>query len=375
MTLCNYIKKKSIFYVIYRLVLLFAAFFGDMATLNATDGKSNKFKSNPLKKSRIKRTSKKTCDLSVIVPVYNVENYLQEAILSIVNQKTSWSYELILVNDCSSDSSGEIINYFGGLNNVKVITHDNNRGQSASRNSALEIAQGEYVTFVDSDDLFHGHAINLLMTIAKKYDCDVVEGAVEKFTRKLNIPETPMNMGQETVLHNYADIAMAATGFNCGKLFRKQLFKDINFPEGLIFEDAIIRKIVLRKAATYVKTSETLYYYRRNNECATTKNIEKKNKGCDQFYIIDHCVEEFLRLGFKPDVIFYKQILREAGPKLKNRTYYMDQCDIRYMLRKISKTLSYIESQLHTDLKLSIREKILRWAILNGQFRVWRASA
>ena len=114
--------------------------------------------------------------ISVIVPVYNSEKYLNECIASICNQSYK-DFEIIIVNDCSSDASGSIIEQLVLIHpNIVSITLSKNSGLSAARNAGLDAAKGEYVCYVDSDDILEKNYLEVLYKQAKKYDADLVIG-------------------------------------------------------------------------------------------------------------------------------------------------------------------------------------------------------
>lgn len=118
-------------------------------------------------------------DLSLIIPVYNVEAFLPDLIQSLLNQKTDYRYELIFINDGSQDNSLEILKSYTQLDNVTIITQKN-QGLAAARNKGMDIAKGKYYGFVDSDDSISENHIQLLMSRAFETDADIVKGAYYK---------------------------------------------------------------------------------------------------------------------------------------------------------------------------------------------------
>lgn len=120
--------------------------------------------------------------ISVIVPIYNVERYLSECINSILRQTFS-DFECILVNDGSTDICGEICNNYQKIDNRIQIIHQSNKGVSAARNIGINIAKGEYITFIDSDDIIHHSYLYYLYNTAKKYNTDLVQCFYTQFTK------------------------------------------------------------------------------------------------------------------------------------------------------------------------------------------------
>ena len=109
--------------------------------------------------------------ISIIVPVYQAEKYISKCIESIVNQ-TYKNLEIILVDDGSTDRSGEICDEYGKKDNRIVVVHNKNKGVSVARNCGLDIATGDYITFVDSDDYIDLQMYSEMMKVVEKYSCD-----------------------------------------------------------------------------------------------------------------------------------------------------------------------------------------------------------
>ncbi|MCK0205496.1 glycosyltransferase family A protein [Ornithobacterium rhinotracheale] len=101
-------------------------------------------------------------DLQIIIPVYNVEKYIEECIESVVNQKTKYSYIVTVINDGSPDNSRELLKKYESIRNIEIIDQEN-KGFSGARNTGLSLIKGKYVTFLDSDDVLHDDAIQSLL--------------------------------------------------------------------------------------------------------------------------------------------------------------------------------------------------------------------
>ena len=121
--------------------------------------------------------------VSIIIPIYNVEKYIKECLKSVVTQGLT-DYEILCIDDCGQDKSIDIVNEFKSqynLNNLFIIKHDNNKGLSAARNTGIEHARGEYLFFLDSDDFLEKNSIYNLYNIAKNENLDVLEAKVLEF--------------------------------------------------------------------------------------------------------------------------------------------------------------------------------------------------
>ncbi len=212
------------------------------------------------------------CDplISIVVPVYNVEKYVGACIDSILNQ-TYKNVEIILVDDGSTDSSGKICDdYALRYSNIKVV-HQQNGGLSAARNSGIDIMVGEYVSFVDSDDLICEEYIITLYNLLVNTSADISTSSLRSFVDDENIPKkkslSPIKIfedGNEAVksmLYQQRNIDNSA----CGKLFKTRLFENYRFPLGLLYEDLATIPYVILNAKRVVVASTPMYFYRKRS--------------------------------------------------------------------------------------------------------------
>lgn len=205
--------------------------------------------------------------VSVIVPVYNTARYLRECVDSILAQTVD-DFELILVDDGSIDGSGAICDeYSVDDGRIKVI-HQKNQGMSVARNSGLDIHCGDYVAFVDSDDVLSPEFIEIMLDVAVKTGCDIVASGYirdEKAVfRNVDMNTTPMIespiQALEKLLYQKVDSAV------WGKLFSSRLFNKARFVPGMWYEDLLI-SIQIYPMANYVARIDIpLYFYRLHPE-------------------------------------------------------------------------------------------------------------
>lgn len=191
--------------------------------------------------------------LSVIVPVYKAEAWLNECVDSLLNQ-TLKDLEIILVNDGSPDRSGEIMADYAARfpETVRTLTLSNG-GQGRARNRGIELARGEYLGFVDSDDYVLPEMYETLCRVADSEGADIVDCEIEAFYEN----------GATERLRTWRDgKPIAAAGSACNKLFRRSTVGEIRFPEGLKYEDfGFSAKLLLRSRKT-VHLPDALYRYR-----------------------------------------------------------------------------------------------------------------
>lgn len=230
--------------------------------------------------------------ISVIIPVYNVEEYLHYAIESLEKQ-TYKNFEIILVNDGSTDNSGELCDeYSEKYSNVRVF-HKENGGLSDARNFGVQKAKGEFITFLDPDDYLEVYSLELLASIQEMQDCDIVSTrvkATELYNVYSNRSLTEEDIKNVIVMNRDIFLEEAfydkvATVSACGKLYRKSIL-EIPFPKGKIYEDLYIISEHVGKANKIVHTPIQIYnYYRRQGSIVNSKFISKQY---DFFDAINH---------------------------------------------------------------------------------------
>lgn len=240
--------------------------------------------------------------VSVIVPVYNVEDYLMRCVDALINQ-TYKNLEIILVDDGSTDRSGDMCDYYAKEDNRVKVIHQKNAGQSKARNVALDMAKGEYYCFIDSDDYVPTDYIERLYKALIDYDADValcdfvkftgesVDGAFDKKEKdKVEIySESPTLLVER--MHTISGELYVVMW---GKLFKKKLFDGIRFPEGRICEDLAILYKLFFACKNGVHIDDIMYYYFRDNRNSSTYNINKKFY-TDVFLALDEEIEYMQR--------------------------------------------------------------------------------
>lgn len=206
--------------------------------------------------------------ISVIVPVYNTQDYLRECIDSILNQSLT-ELELILVDDGSTDNSSEIIFEYVERFPAKVhaICLDNG-GQGRARNFGIDIAKGEFLSFIDSDDYLDRDALLHLYEAAVSADADVAVCDLEKRYD---------DGTREYVKAALQDDPLASAGSASNKIFRRSAVGDIRFPVGLWYEDFSFSAKMLLKSRNTVFVKEPLYIYRCGQSSTMNNNNARKN--------------------------------------------------------------------------------------------------
>ncbi len=210
--------------------------------------------------------------LSVIIPVYRVEQTLDRCLKSIVCQ-TFADMEIILVDDGSPDSCGERCDEWVSRDARITVIHQQNGGLSAARNAGIRKAQGDYITFADSDDYIGMETYQPLMDILNAQpDIDLLEYPV--FWHYGAKDQQVLDFGEKSYT-NAQDYWLQARAYEhtyaWNKIYRRELFKEVRFPEGRVFEDVATLPLLLQHARRIVTTQQGLYHYCLNPEGITSK--------------------------------------------------------------------------------------------------------
>ncbi len=201
--------------------------------------------------------------ISVIIPVYNVEEYLARCLESVI-QNTYKNIEIICIDDGSTDNCNDILREFASIDNrIKIIKKENG-GLSSARNAGLRFCSGEFVSFVDSDDWIHPLHFETLLKIQNTHNSDIVISDLKTVSKKNefeNIIFESLNVHELSLEQIYSN--HNTKSYVTGRLFRKSIIKNTIFPEGIVLEDALFNALVMCKThplkVTHVHVA--MYYY------------------------------------------------------------------------------------------------------------------
>lgn len=282
--------------------------------------------------------------ISIIVPVYNVEKYLTKCIDSITNQ-TYKDLEIILVDDGSTDNSGQICDQYAKKDNRIKVIHKENGGLSDARNVGIKNSTGEYLSFIDSDDYIDKDMIECLYNAITNANSDIAVCGkyIEEETGKYYL----RNVNSQLKIYNSKEALKSILTNNlidvsaCDKLFKKTLFKDIQFPKNKYFEDmgTIYKLIDLCNSIVHIGSAK-YHYIQRQDSITKTKFdmryndlyehmnqfIELINKKYNYLneYVLSYQLQNLITIiieyhnGINEDKENYIEIRNKAYKELKN---------------------------------------------------------
>ena len=225
--------------------------------------------------------------ISIIVPVYNVEKYLERCVNSIINQ-TYKNIEIILVNDGSTDNSGNICDKFGKKDSRIKIIHKSNGGLSDARNAGLKIAKGEYIGFVDSDDYIKEDMFETLYNLNKEHNSEIsIVSYYEYYNDKLIAVRDSKKLEVFNKISAIKELLIDTKiqSYAWNKLFKKELFENLEFPTNKNFEDIATTLLLFEKANKIVLLEDPKYYYlRRDNSIVGKRNYKTYKDYLDVIY-------------------------------------------------------------------------------------------
>ena len=245
----------------------------------------------------------KNINVSIIVPIYNTQDYIERCLNSLINQ-TLKAIEIICVNDGSTDDSLKILEEFAKVDDRIIVLTQENAGVSVARNAGLNIAKGEYIGFIDSDDWIDLDYYENLYNTAIRNDCEIaVTNVVRKkeSTQKYKIKYDSEQVYEDLQKKlNICDIPNCC--YTVNKIYKSEIIKDLKFKEGVLFEDVLWLPEIIKGCNKLVTVPSIVYYYWvNNNSIVRSKSTPKRE--LDSYnakkYIVQFFDENNLELSKK----------------------------------------------------------------------------
>lgn len=277
----------------------------------------SKIHPNPIKDIQYKLpTEDESIDLSIIVPVYNYAELIENNIKSILKQRTLYSYQLILVDDGSTDGARDILRRYIDYPNVKVIFQQN-QGIAGARNTGLSYATGKYIMFIDCDDTVEDNLVETLMRRAYQDDCDIVMCAHNLVKEKDGkVYEVLPNIYPTYNLQGYADEAkiLNYAGLPWCKVYKRKLWEQVHYLPGCWYEDTIIHCLIFTQCKKFAYEPDVCYQYRWYEKNFSHTQGKSENPKCvDMYWIMKHILEQYEQLGFSKSERFETMLLKHLS--------------------------------------------------------------
>ena len=297
--------------------------------------------------------------VTVVVPIYNVKNYLDNCVKSIVNQ-TYKNLEIVLVDDGSKDGSEYVCEKWKEIDSRIITVHQKNAGLSAARNTGINVSTGEYISFVDSDDVIHPRFIELLVLSLKEYEADIAVCSVKRVEVKEEYSFAEDILCESTVVKNdeiwdrfYLADRKCDMNVAWNKIYRKELFETIRYPVGRLHEDeATTYKLLFLSNVVSIVDAELYYYTKRNDSISNSKMTTKR---CDDYLNAIKERLQFIKTN-KPE-FYYADIQYELD--IITSLTFVSEYPINKIIRKYGQQLFKI-----AKIKNNLKKRIYYFAVL-----------
>jgi len=255
--------------------------------------------------------------ISLIIAAYNVENYIEKCLESIISQ-THKDLEIVVVNDGSTDNTLKLIKNFSEIDNRIIIIDKPNGGLSSARNAGLDIVTGDYIGFIDGDDYIKEEMYEKLHELCNVSQCDIaVCGYIRKYSNREVLSNT------KKIIHYSSQQALEELiasknlhDYAWDKLYKKELFEDIRYPIGKMYEDVFTTYKLFFKANKVVYIDEPLYYYIQRDGSILRKGFSEK-----QFDQLE-ALEEIKKFFKEKQLTIYNEILETRILNVKCRMLF-----------------------------------------------------
>lgn len=315
--------------------------------------------------------------ISVIVPIYNTDKYLSKCLESICGQ-SYFNLEIILVNDGSTDKSGEICQEYA-LRNERFlyIEKEKNEGLSLARNEGLDVATGKYVSFIDSDDFIHPNFIEILYdacltNLVELSTCGMVM-VNEKEKQELFTLDSVHKWSSEEAIGRLL-IWDKLDGSVCDKLFKRDLFENLRFVPGRISEDLPVTINILCKVSHIVHVGEPLYFYFQRTTSITNQSFSIKKMSIleSASEVKEMAIKHFPKLKGEANFYYYTHLmylLSLLSGSIDKNTFNQQYNSLK---KKLRRSIFPILTNKYFNLKKKIKALLLCMGLFNFTIKIYK---
>ena len=314
--------------------------------------------------------NKKTVkDLSIIVPAYNAEKTIAKCVESVIEQETKYDYELIIVNDGSTDSTQSLLENI--CDEHLVLIRQENKGFSGARNSGINASVGQYIMFLDSDDYLVGNCIDMMLDKIIEEKADIVQAGYYSFVEGDELKRNEVRL--ESAVYSDAGEMVQNPGYPWAKIYRRTMFNQLRFPLNVWFEDTIVCMILYRMCRKMIVMEDIVYAYRINPEGITLKARHSK-KCVDHYWVMEYVLEQAKRNGLQNDVVQYHLVQGHMSTLLYRRISLMEKDVIKAAFILACELLDEIRPEEYKEEGKLINKDIEK-AFKTRNYKLWKLAS
>ena len=290
-------------------------------------------------------------DLSICIPMYNVQSYIIKLLKQIDNQKTKYAFEVLLIDDGSSDETNRLVSDYIKEKATWHLFSQENLGISAARNRTIDNARGRYLSFIDADDEISEDFIDSLLTEAYRYNCDIVNG---RYSVRRGNKIYPRGI---------------ASGYVWGGVYRASLFNQIRFPDGYWYED-MINSFLLIPSARCIHNIENIVVIHNDIVGSQTKiqHKAKNYKALEALYLVLSLADDFIKLGLNDQKYFNCRLIHECSLLMSNRISVLDE-DTK---KQVFLACNHLFNKYNVNITgITGIDKVMAVAIIKKDYAAW----
>lgn len=301
--------------------------------------------------------------VSIIIPIYNVEKYLEKCIKSIINQ-TYRNLEIILINDGSTDESANICEKYKNQDNRIVFINKKNGGAASAKNEGLKVAKGDYITFVDSDDFIELDMIEYMVNTIKKYNSDIVQCNFTNLYKNTEKFKQDKIIEQKITSKDFLELFLTKwdSSLFWNKLFKREVIENIFFKEGRCIDDEFFTYKCVINSKNIVTSNKIVYNYRMRKSGVMKSESSQKQILKDRIDYLYERYELVTQIYEDLDDIFLENLLTYY--LIISRNYFIDKNILEYMKSKLKLIKGKI---IVSHINIIIKLKIIKLIICNSE--------
>lgn len=315
-------------------------------------------------------------DLSIIVPIYNYANLIAENIRSILAQKTQYRFELILVDDGSTDGAADIVRGFASDPHVKAIFQEN-QGIAGARNTGLNHAAGSYIMFVDCDDVVDDNLVELLLSKAYSDDLAIVmcghnlvkerDGEIYSVLPNIYPPYNLLGYSGRAKILNYAGLPWC-------KVYKRELFADVRYYPGYWYEDTVIHAQIFTRCRSFAYVPVAAYQYRWYEKNFSHTQGNSANPKCiDTYWLLKRILDDFSGMSNAAyDECFHTMLIKHLSAYYYSKITGLDESLIEAMF---ALACDLYEQYGAASCKLPYMLRVTEKALRSRDIELWKLAS